>query len=133
MYADPHSALIAEKSRDRQFAAVALLARYRASRPYLEPNAHAREAISVDENKLILETLAEMKWNDPPLDPEGTMSLKHGFWHLQLTEKDGWKQPQPQANEDADEVMANAVAKWFKEHAEKHRIERLVAKPTGVK
>jgi hypothetical protein len=133
MYADPHSALIAENARDRQFAALALLARYRASRPHLDPNAHVREPIPADESKWILDTLAQMKWTDPPLDAEGTVSLPHVFWQLQLTEKDGWKQPQPQANEDANEVMANAVAKWFKEHAGKYRIERLVAKSTGMK
>ena len=133
VYADPHSALLAEKASDRQFAALALVARYRGSRPHLEPNAHAREPISADENKLILETLAEMKWNDPPLDAEATLSLPNVFWQLQLTEKDGWKQPQPQANEDANELMANSVSRWFKEHSGKYRIERLVAKPTGVK
>lgn len=131
MYADPQTALLGDKARDRQFAALALVARYRASRPHWESNALTRKPISVDESKLILEALAEMKWHDPPLDA-GAMSLPNVFWQLQLTEKDGWKQPQPRANEDANEVMAKAVAKWFKERAGNYRIEQLIAKPTGA-
>src|SRR5687768_5704001 len=58
VYSDPQKALLAEKARDRQFAAIALVGRHRASRPHLELNAHVREAIPEDQSRLILSALA---------------------------------------------------------------------------
>jgi hypothetical protein len=133
VYADPNTALLADTARDRQFAAVALVARYRAGRPAFGTQTFVNEPISADQSKLIVEVLSEMKWNDPPLDPEGVMSLSTAFWQLQLTEKDGWLQPRPQANEDPNEVMSKAVAKWFKEHSATYRIQRLVVGASGAK
>ncbi len=127
--ADPHTALLAEKAADRQFAACALLARYRTSRPA----ALTTEPIPADESKRILEILAEMKWSDPPLDANGVISLPNAFWSLQLTEKDGWQKPEPNQNQDANEVVGNAASKWIRENAGKYRIERLVAKPSETR
>jgi hypothetical protein len=132
VFADPQTALLAEKSRDRQFAALALVARYRASRPHLDLKANAGEPIPADQNKLILETLAELRWDNEPFDPEGTMSLRNVFWQLQLTEKHGWQQPQAKADENADEVMGKAVAKWFNVHSANYRIQRLAVRPASV-
>ena len=129
VYADPHQALLADKAADRQFAAIALVARYRAPRHYQNTNEFAGEPIPADESRLILETLAEMKWGDVPFDARGVFSLQNAFWQLQLTEKDGWKPPQPKANEDANEVMGKAAVKWIKENGGKYRMLRLVEKP----
>jgi hypothetical protein len=133
VFADPDRTIRADKARDRQFAAVALVARYRASHPAFGTAKHVSESIPADQSKRILDALAEMKWDDPPLDPEGVMTLPHAFRQLQPTDKDGWQEPKPNANEDADEVEGKAVAQWFKDHSAKYRIERLVAQGPDAK
>ena len=125
--ADPQTALLADKARDRQFAAWTLVARYRAAPAWLDAAAQANEPIPADESALILETLSEMKWND------SSVSLQDAFRRLQLTEKDGWQQPRPKANEDPDEIMSQAVAKWFRDHSGRYRLQRLVAKTSNAK
>ena len=126
VFADPQTALLADKERDRHFAAWALVARYRTPRPYWDRAALANEPIPADQSKLILETLSEMKWND------NAARLQDAFWRLQPTEKDGWRPPQPKANEDPNELMSQAVAKWLKDHSGKYRLQRLVAKSSNL-
>jgi hypothetical protein len=132
VHADPLAALSADNARDRQFAAVALVARYRTGRPILDKT-YVDEPISAAESKRILGVLAGMKWNDPALDPDGVISLPSAFGQLQLLEKDGWQQPRPKANEDPGEVMGKAVAEWFKNHAAEYRIQRRVVRETEAR
>lgn len=132
-YADPTAALRADKAPDRRFAAVALLARYRAVRPLFGTTTQVDEPIPADESKLILNVLAEMKWNDPPLDPAGVISLPSAFQMLGLSEKDGWRPPQPKANEDPNVATGKAVAEWLKNHSATYRIQRRVVQVTDAK
>jgi hypothetical protein len=136
VYADPVAALSSGKVRDRRFAAVALVARYRATRLAPGTTPQASEPLPADESRLILGTLAGMKWNDPAVDPDGVVSLPNAFRLLQLSEMDGWQPPQPKANEDPDEVMSKAVSDWFKNHSTGYRIQRHVAraiKTSGIR
>ena len=132
IFADPLTALRANKADDRQFAACALVLRYQAARWLAEPAALARESIGAEESKLILGALSEMKWGETPFDPEGVVTLKNAFEHLNLTEKEGWRPPQPKNGEDVNQLMTQAVSTWIKDNANKYRVPRLVAKPTRV-
>jgi hypothetical protein len=133
VHADPVAALSADKARDRQFAAVALVARYRTGRPTPDAKTHVDEPIPAAESRLILGVLAGMKWNDPALDADGIISLPSAFRQLQLSEKDGWQQPQPKADENPDDVMGKAVAEWFKNHAAEYRIQRRIVRETEAR
>lgn len=133
VYADPSAALMADKPRDRQFAAIALVARYRAAHPSFSAQSNIDEPIPVKQSQRILEALAEMKWSDPPLDAEGAMTLPNAFARLQLNDKDGWQPPQPQANDDSNELMSQAVATWLRDHAATYCIQRRVAKESDAK
>ena len=133
VYARPSAALSADNTVDRQFAAVALVARYRAGQLPLGARSQVEEPIPVDESRLILAALGGMKWTDPPLEPSGVMSLPNAFRQLQLSEKDGWREPQPKANEHPDEVIGKAVAEWFKDHSAKYRIQRHVVRETDAR
>jgi hypothetical protein len=134
VYAAPTTALSADKLCDRRFAAVALVARYRAGRPTVgAKTAEADEPIPAEESRLILDILGGMKWSDQPLEPTGVMSLRSAFSQLQLSEKDGWLDFKPKENEDPDEAMGKAVADWFKNHAGKYRIQRRVVREIDAK
>lgn len=125
--ADPQTALLSDKAGDRQFAASALIARYRILGQHSQPAALVNEPIPADESRLILQALSEMKWDDV-VDPRSAIGLQSAFRHLQLTEKDGWTQPQAKANEDQNAVLNKAVSSWLKDNAGKYRIQRLVVK-----
>jgi hypothetical protein len=133
VYADPIAALSTGKLTDRQFAALALVARYRTGRAPFGRWSQVDEPISTEESRRILDTLAGMKWTDPPLDAAGVMSLPSAFRQLQLTEKDGWREPQLLANDDPNAVLGKAVAVWLSDYAAKYRIQRRVFRETDSK
>jgi hypothetical protein len=127
----PIEALKAKEAGDRQLAACALVHRYRQQRN--NGGAVAKqEAIPAEESKLILKTLGEMKWGETPFDPQGMFSLQNVFWQFQLSENDGWRQPQPKDGEDYNAKMRETVGSWLKENAEKYRIQRMVVSPATV-
>jgi hypothetical protein len=125
----PLEALQAKDASERQLAACALVHRYRTQRPSHVPVAISNEPIAAEESKLILNALGEMKWGELPFDQNGTFSMHNAFYQLGLTANDGWQQPQPKENEDANVVMTEAVGKWFKANADKYRVQRVVTKP----
>jgi hypothetical protein len=123
---NPMEALRSKETGDRQLAACALLLHYRGGSA---PNAPmANEAIPTEQSKLILQALGEMNWGENPFDQNGVLSLQNVFWLLEVSDKNGWKQPQPKDDEDYNTVMTDAVSKWIKENAGKFPIQRLVPK-----
>jgi hypothetical protein len=122
----PLEVLRSKDAGERQLAACALVSRYRQQRNTTGTVAVTNEALSAEESKLILSALGEMKWGELPFDSNGTFSLQNVFWQLQLTDKDGWQQPQQKENQDYNAIMGEAVTKWLKGNAEKYRVQRLV-------
>ncbi len=123
----PIEALQSKDAGERQLAACALVMRYRMHRN--GATATGSEPIPADESKAILKALGEMKWGELPFDPNGTFSVQGVFYQLGLSANDGWQQPQQKENEDYSALMDKAVSKWFKDNAEKYRIQRLVVRP----
>ena len=130
---NPIAALKAKNAADRQLAACALVLKYRSQSPYQQHANVANQAIPADESELILKTLGEMKWGEMPFDESGAYSLHSAFHSLQIGPTDGWQQPPQKENEDNNEIMGTAVAKWLKDNSAKYRIKKLVANPIGDK
>jgi len=124
--ADPAKALKAAKAEDRYFAAIALVARYRA---YPEFGGEtSTEKVPAEESKLILQALTEGDWKKA--EPDGVNGAQ-AFYQLGLNDKDGWKPPQPRPNVDyADDIKA-AFAKWLDGPGKDYRIGRIVPKKPG--
>ncbi|MCE9532682.1 MAG: hypothetical protein K8T89_16415 [Planctomycetes bacterium] len=122
----PVEALQVKESSDRQLAACALIMKYRNQRRFPGRVAPATEAVSAEESRLVLKALSEMTWGEHPFDNNGQLSVQNAFASLQLTEKDGWRQPQPKEGEDHNTTMNAAFAKWLKEKGSTYRIQKMV-------
>jgi hypothetical protein len=121
VFEKPMEALKAKDSEDRQFAACALLTKYKNTPRYVQ-GALKEVEIPKEESKLILETLSEMEWG--VYDPWG-MSLQ-GVWHLITSQyQNGWVQPNANGN-DFNAEMTAATKKWLKANAEKFVIKKYV-------
>ena len=121
---NPLEALQAAAPADRAFAAAILVQKYRTVPPADEGRGVKQEPLPDAESKLVLKALAEMEWNK--LDETGAAPLQTAFYQLALTPADGWTQPQQAAGQDYNAVMAEAVRKWFADHAAKYKVQRYV-------
>jgi hypothetical protein len=122
----PLEALRAKEAGDRQFAACALVHRYRQPVRNSGGGMQVEEAVSAEESRLILEALGGMKWGDTPFDLHGALSLQNVFSQLQIADKDGWRPPAQSGNEDYNTVLTEAAAKWLKANAGTYTVRRLV-------
>jgi len=106
------------KDADERFQTAALLlTRYRNKRSEEQKT----EEVDADESKLILQTLAEADWQPRNQKFGYTMTPMNLFFRLELTQKDGWKQPENGQN------IAEEAKKWCKENAGKYKIKRYVS------
>jgi hypothetical protein len=121
--ADPMKSLKSGKAEDRYFAATALLTKYRA---YPETGGEVDTIkLPVEESRLILKSLAEGDWKK--YDPD-TINGMQAFYQLALTEKDGWKQPQPKPGADFADTMKEAFIKWLDGPGKDYQIGKVVPK-----
>jgi hypothetical protein len=117
----PDESLKSKDADERLLAAAMLLLKYRTP----VAGSTKTEEIDAEESKRILSILAETDWSK--IDGNIGLNLQPSFLfgRLNLTEKDGWKQPQDPANLDEQRQ------KWLKEHAATYRIQRYVADKSG--
>jgi len=118
--AEPMKAL---KGADRELAACVLVQSYR-HMPDRYSQMKNGDPIPADESRLILETLANMKWGQG--DNTGIGNASATFNALRLTEADGWAYPKPVQGQDFNKLMEAAATKWLEDHATTYRIHRLV-------
>ncbi len=123
VFANPMKGLKAAKPEDRSFAATALVTRYR-SFPETGGEVDTMK-IPADETKLILKGLAEGDWKKYEAD---TINGMQAFYQLALTEKDGWKQPQPILNVEFADTMKEAFVKWIDDAGKDYQIGKFVPK-----
>ena len=127
---DPVAALKAKDLEDRFQSALTILRRYqtnRSNRPL------TREPIPADENKLILELLAELPWRPkdtkprPATDP--VAPCRSVLWDLIRAHESGYRDPPRKAEEpqpDYNKLYDEATAKFLKENMDKIKIKRYV-------
>jgi hypothetical protein len=115
---DADKSLKSKEKDDRFLAAAMLITKYRTP----IGASQATEEVNADQSKAILNALAEADWKKqyPELQGWNAMTV---FYHLNLTEKDGWKFPQ-NANE---QQVIDAAKGWLKDNAEKYHIQKFVA------
>jgi len=122
--AKPGDALRSHDEGERQLAACVVALRQGPGN-----RSGAGKALGMEESKLALLSLAQMKWSEYPFDPEGILSLSNVFTQLQLSEREGWRAPIPKENEDPDALLGEAVPKWLKVNAGKFRIKPIAEAP----
>jgi hypothetical protein len=117
---NPDASLKAKDPEDRLLAAGMLLTRYKMTGRGVRAGEPPQKTEPIDaaQNKLILEALASADWTKR--DPAAQISPAQVFGYLQLTDKDGWKQPQN------FQEMPAVAQKWLKDHAATYRIQRFV-------
>lgn len=117
---DPVAGLKSKNADDRLLTAGMLLTRCKMSAFGARDAVPGQkmEPIDAAQNKLILESLASADWSKRE---DAVISPVEVFGYLQLTAKDGWKQPQK-----IEDVPA-AAQQWLKDHAGTHRIQRFVS------
>lgn len=116
---DPNAGLKAKNAEDRLLTVGMLLTQYKMTGRGVRAGEPPQKTEPIDaaRNKLILEALAAADWTKR--DPTAPISPAQVFGYLQLTDKDGWKQPQNFQD------MPAAAQKWLKDHPD-HRIQRFV-------
>ncbi|WP_029629946.1 hypothetical protein [Zavarzinella formosa] len=125
---DPITALKSKDKSERSLAAMTLLARYR-GRPV---NGKAVETdIPAEENKLLIQAVAEMPWN--PEETDQAKPSRSSVWHFLQTEQLGFQppvinQPAPGAPApDYNKLWEEATGRFLKANADKIKIKKLVA------
>lgn len=122
LVADPMKGLKSKDASERLLTATLLIYRYTTP---ASPGAKT-EAVPAAESKLILKALAEANWGRRHLDAAPFVSPRALFFRLNLTDKDGWRQP-------ADLEQTDAVAKrWLKENAGKFKMTRYARPKVSV-
>jgi hypothetical protein len=113
----PQTALKAKSAEDRLTAAAILINRYKT--PAF--GSTKTEEVPAAESKLILTTLAEANWDERGgRGRDFNLAPQSLFFRLNLTEKDGWKQPRD------FRTIATEAKKWLKDNAGKHKMTRYV-------
>jgi len=125
--ADPMKALKSDKEPERRFAAGVLVMAYR-SPPSLgrpSPMPPKSELVSIEETKLILETLVNADWKkyDPETDVSPPQSL---FFTVGMQPKDGWTPPKFTGQPNYQDLMQAAAKEWVAKNGE-YRMERFIA------
>jgi len=123
---DPKTALRSKDANERLLTAALLISRYRKAppmmgfRPLGAPPAPrvSQEAISAEESRLILETLASADLIRT--DPKLRISALGLFYELGLTPTDGWRRPASVFE------IPDAAKKWLQDNARTYRIKRYV-------
>lgn len=128
---DPVAALKAKDIEDRFKAAQTILQRYQTNRT---GRTTTREPIPAEENKLILELLAELPWvakdtkPRPATDP--VAPSRSAIWHLVYAHESGYRSPTMKGGKgtipagDYNKVNDEATAKFLKENMDKIKIKR---------
>jgi hypothetical protein len=129
---DPVAALKAKDIEDRFKAAMTLLQRYQTNR---SGRAIAREPIPADENKLILELVAELPWMPKDSKPRPASDpvppSRSAIWHLVYAHESGYRPPTVKSSKitgsgDYNKVHDEATTKFLKENMDKIKIKRFV-------
>jgi hypothetical protein len=126
---DPVAALKAKDKADRTAAAHTILTRYR-GRPV--NGRVVEEELPAEENKLLVQAVAEMTWL--PENNDNTKPSRSVAWRFLQAEKYGFKQPvfkQPAPGTppaDFNKQWEDATAEFLKANADKIKIKRLVSK-----
>jgi hypothetical protein len=122
LLADPKGGLKAENKADRIITAFMLMTKFSAPKP--STGKRTMKPIDPELSKQILLVLADADWNARPVGVGGFMMTPSAiFSRLQLTEKDGWKQPR--TPEEAKQLPDKAK-EWCKDNADKYVIKRVV-------
>ena len=121
---NPVAALKSKDSKEQLFGVQVLLNKYREVPSGVNPAALKQEPIDAEESKLILSAIAGADWTGP--SRFGTPNPIQFWGQLGLTEKDGWKQPEPFSLQTTGE----AVRTWVRMHGDTYRIQRFVAPAT---
>jgi hypothetical protein len=119
----PLTGLKSKDASERLLTTSLLLTRYRTVPPGVNFPTAKTKPINAKESELILTTLAEGDWTK--FDPQLQLNAQALFFRLNLTEKDGWKQP---AN---FQEFPAAAKEWLKKNAKTYRIQRFVAEKNG--
>jgi hypothetical protein len=115
----PLTGLKSKDASERLLTTSLLLTRYRTVPPGVNFATAKTKPINAKESELILTTIAEADW--AKFDPSLQLNAQALFFRLNLTEKDGWKQPT-----NFQEFPA-AAKEWLKKNASTYRIQRFVA------
>jgi hypothetical protein len=116
----PLEALQAKSSAERQFAASALIHKYR-TEPTSNQVVVKEVEIPKEESKSILDALSEIE-----NDPNQITTFMNLFYLLRLTERDGWIQPKSNDPGENNRFIIASFGKWYKMHGEKYRMKKLV-------
>jgi hypothetical protein len=113
---DTKGALQSKDADERLIAATIVVSKYRTQKP---PFANKEEPIDAEESKLILNAIANAKWQAFKF---GEMNPQTLFFQLGINDKDGWKAPAQATPEN----MRDGVQAWVRDHGD-YRIKRFVA------
>ena len=113
--AEPMKGLKSDKSEVRAETAASLVMKYRAYPDFGGEMAVAEVAIPADENKLILDALAEADWVRAQ-GPNGLNTYQptpmQAVLQLYLSEKDGWIPPMMKPGDNYYAIHKAAFVKW---------------------
>ena len=122
--ADPMKGLKSDKAEVRAETAALLVTKYRA---YPVLGGEAEEvSIGAEESRLILKGLADGDW-DGRAGGDPTHPLL-AFYRLNLTEKDGWKQPKLKSGADFNFQLREAFVKWLDGPGKDYQIKKYAPK-----
>jgi hypothetical protein len=119
VFEKPLEALKAKKSDERQFAAWALIMKYRTA-PTSNGGVVNEVEIPKEESQLILKALCETE-----NDPDQLTKFANLFSMLRITEKDGWN-PANLGGADTNKIMKETFEQWHKTHGEKYCVKKWV-------
>jgi hypothetical protein len=119
LLADPKAGLESKNADERFLTAAMLLTRFRTQKVF-DGQPPKQEPIDAEQSKEILLALAGADWGKNPPPGGFMLNPQAVFFRLNLTEKDGWKQPKN------FQQTPQAAKAWLKDNAEKYRIQRFV-------
>jgi hypothetical protein len=112
---DTKKVLQSKDADERLLAALIVVSKYRTQKP---PFSNKEEPIDAEESKLILNAIANAKWQQVKFGEPDPLNL---FFQLGINEKDGWMFPK----QNTPENLRNAVQAWIRDHGE-YRVKRFV-------
>ena len=121
--ADPMKGLKSDKAAVRAETATLLVMKY-GLYPILDGEAEL-VSIGAEESRLILKGLADGDWNDRTGGPTHPL---YAFHRLNLTDKDGWKQPNLKPGADFNSQLREAFVKWLDGPGKDYQIKKYVPK-----
>jgi hypothetical protein len=115
---DPVTALKAKAVSDRFQAARILLQRYHAARP----GRYDREPVPAEENRLLLDLMAELPW----MPTDGDSPNRYALWSLLRPGELGFQTPKANQGGDYNQVMDGATTAFLKGNRDRIKIRRYV-------